>query len=466
MNLSNILINIRKEKSLAISIDFIISVSFYQVIYFNKFNSYPNKLVTLVFSIFWLIISYILGRYDQIKKINLNTIYNSLIKVIIILIVCNIIYLIINWGFSLILFILGDGNFIKLEEKNINKFFIEASLVITVFSFIIQFIINTYNLQNVASRTLLFYGDKDNFDEAISNIKYLKKDINLLKIRKNKNFESNIFDKSSGIIISDYSKVKKSNLKAIYSKKKNGFEVLSLQNWYEKELNKIPTKLIKNEYELLDRIKSFKSNYELRIKRVGDVFISLALLIITAPILMIISLLIYLEDQDPIFYQQVRTGLNGKKFKIIKFRSMTLDAEKEGIKWARRSDPRITKIGRIIRATRLDELPQLICVIQGSMSLIGPRPERPEIENKLLSEIPYYSLRNITKPGISGWAQVNYPYGASVEDTENKLSYDIYYLCNFSLFLDLIILFKTIKTVFNAFGYKPKLSNKGNKLLN
>ena len=205
-----------------------------------------------------------------------------------------------------------------------------------------------------------------------------------------------------------------------------------------------------------DRVKSFKFNYELRIKRIGDIIISLALIIITMPLLVIIAFLIYLEDQDSIFYKQVRTGLNGKKFKIIKFRSMKKDAEKEGIKWARRSDPRITKVGRIIRATRLDELPQLICVIKGSMSLIGPRPERPEIEKTLLNKIPYYDLRNIAKPGISGWAQVNYPYGASVEDTINKLSYDTYYLCNFSLFLDLIILFKTIKTVCNAAGYKPK----------
>ena len=463
MNLKKILLYIRKEKSLAISIDFIISVSFYQIIYFNKFNTYPNKLVTIVFSIFWLILSYILGRYDQIRKINLSTIYNSLIKVIIIFIVCNIIYLFINWGFSLILFILGEGNFIKIEEKDINKFFIEASLVIAIFSFIVQYIINTYNLQNGESKTLLFYGDKNDLDEAITEIEYVKKDIRLLKIRKNKNFKNNIFNESSGIIISDYDAIKKANFDIIYSQKKKGFEVLSLLNWYEKEFNKIPTKLIKNQYELLDRIKSFKSNYELRIKRIGDIIISIALLIITAPLSILISFLIYLEDQDSIFYQQVRTGLNGKKFKIIKFRSMTKDAEKEGIKWARRSDPRITKIGRIIRATRLDELPQLICVIKGSMSLIGPRPERPEIENKLLSEIPYYDLRKIAKPGISGWAQVNYPYGASVEDTVNKLSYDVYYLCNFSLLLDLIILFKTIKTVCNAIGYKPKLSNKVNK---
>ena len=462
MNISNTWINSRKNKLLAISIDFTLCVGFYQLIYFNKFNSYPNKLVTLVLSIFWLILSYILGRYDQIKKIKFNSFFYSLIKVTINFLVCNIIYLIINWGFSLILFILSDENFIQFQGKDLNNFFIEALLIITIFSFIIQFFINTLFYKKDLSRTLLFYGDKYIYDEVLLEITNLKKDIKLSWISNNDNLDSNIFDKSSAIIICDYDKIKKRNLEVIYSQKKNGFEVISLLNWYEKELYKIPTKLIKNEYELLDRVKSFKFNYELRIKRIGDIIISLALITITSPLLIIISLLIYLEDQDSIFYRQVRTGLNGKKFKIIKFRSMTKDAEKEGIKWARSSDPRITKVGRIIRATRLDELPQLICVIKGSMSLIGPRPERPEIENKLLYKIPYYDLRNIAKPGISGWAQVNYPYGASVDDTINKLSYDTYYLCNFSLFLDLIILFKTIKTVFNAAGYKPKTSIKIN----
>ena len=196
----------------------------------------------------------------------------------------------------------------------------EALLVISILSFIIQYIINTYNLQKKASRTYMFFGEKDIYDEAKSEITSLKKDIKLLKVRKNKNLETNIFDESSGIIISDYNEIKKSNLDAIYSQKKNGYEVLSLLNWYEKEFNKIPTKLIKNEYELLDRIKSFNSNYEIRIKRIGDIIISLALLIITSPLLILISLLIYLEDQDSIFYQQVRTGLNGKKnLKLLNF---------------------------------------------------------------------------------------------------------------------------------------------------
>jgi len=181
-------------------------------------------------------------------------------------------------------------------------------------------------------------------------------------------------------------------------------------------------------------------------------------LLITFPLNLIIALLIYLEDKGPIFYSQTRTGFRGKKIVIYKFRSMIINAEKSGPQWAKNRDNRITKIGRIIRATRLDELPQLLSVLQGTMSLIGPRPERPEIEQKFIEEIPYYKYRTILKPGISGWAQVNYPYGASLEDTVNKLSYDIYYINHISFLFDLLILFKTIKTVFNAKGYQPKVN--------
>ena len=134
---------------------------------------------------------------------------------------------------------------------------------------------------------------------------------------------------------------------------------------------------------------------------------------------------------------------------------MKINAEKDGIQWSHKKDQRITKVGKIIRATRLDELPQLLCVLKGSMSLIGPRPERPEIESKLLQELPYYNYRYIIKPGISGWAQVNYPYGASILDTKIKLSFDIYYIKHFSILLDILILFKTIKLVLNAKGSNP-----------
>ena len=136
---------------------------------------------------------------------------------------------------------------------------------------------------------------------------------------------------------------------------------------------------------------------------------------------------------------------------------MKIDAEKNGAQWSKHIDPRVTRIGRIIRATRIDELPQLFCVLKGTMSLIGPRPERPEIESQFLKNIPYYNYRYILRPGISGWAQVNYPYGASKFDATKKLSFDIYYISHFSIFLDLLILFKTIKLVLNAKGSKPKI---------
>ena len=138
---------------------------------------------------------------------------------------------------------------------------------------------------------------------------------------------------------------------------------------------------------------------------------------------------------------------------------MVIDAERYGVQWSSKEDKRV-KVGKIIRATRLDELPQLLSVVEGKMSLIGPRPERPEIEESLLKEIPFYKYRNVIKPGISGWAQVNYPYGASLEDTINKLSYDIYYISHVSFLLDLLILFKTIKLVFNARGSLP-IKNSG-----
>ena len=135
---------------------------------------------------------------------------------------------------------------------------------------------------------------------------------------------------------------------------------------------------------------------------------------------------------------------------------MRTDAEHQGVQWSSRSDPRITKVGSMLRITRLDELPQLWCVLTGSMSLIGPRPERPEFDEHLSQKIPYYSLRNQIRPGLSGWAQVNYSYGASVEDSANKLSFDLYYLKNFSFLLDLLILFKTMRLVFNAQGALPE----------
>ena len=162
-----------------------------------------------------------------------------------------------------------------------------------------------------------------------------------------------------------------------------------------------------------------------------------------------------LEDGGPIFYSQLRNGFEGNQFKIIKLRTMITNAEKNGAQWANSEDIRITKIGLILRKLRIDELPQLLQVLSGEMSLIGPRPERPKIDIMLRKHLPNYDLRYSIKPGISGWAQVNYPYGASIEDAKLKLSYDLYYIKNFSILLDFMIFFKTLKLVLKWKRSKP-----------
>ncbi len=179
-----------------------------------------------------------------------------------------------------------------------------------------------------------------------------------------------------------------------------------------------------------------------------DLLASLSVIIAALPILLITALFIFLEDRGPIFYRQERVGKNGRHFMVLKFRSMSIDAEHAGTpQWAATNDPRTTKVGRIIRMLRIDELPQIINVLKGDMSFVGPRPERPYFVEKLCQEVPYYNFRHSIKPGITGMAQVRYQYGASVEDALQKLQYDLYYVKNSSFFLDMLIFIDTIQVV-------------------
>ncbi len=187
-------------------------------------------------------------------------------------------------------------------------------------------------------------------------------------------------------------------------------------------------------------------------KRLSDLFLAAVLLVVTLPVLLITAILIKLESKGPVFYLQERIGEKNKPFRVIKFRSMRQDAEKNGAVWATVNDPRVTKVGEVIRRLRIDELPQLFNVLRGEMSLVGPRPERQVFIDQLVRKIPYYAIRHELKPGVTGWAQVCYPYGASELDALKKLEYDLYYLKNLSLALDLLIIFKTIKTVLGREG--------------
>ena len=182
-------------------------------------------------------------------------------------------------------------------------------------------------------------------------------------------------------------------------------------------------------------------------KRLFDVFASSVLLILTAPIIVVFAVIVKLDSRGPAFFRQTRVGLYGTSFDLIKLRSMRHDAEADGAQWATKDDPRVTRVGRLIRKTRIDELPQTWSVLKGQMSFVGPRPERPEFVCDLEDKLPYYAERHMVKPGITGWAQINYPYGASLEDSRHKLEYDLYYAKNYTPFLDLLIILQTIRVV-------------------
>ena len=227
-----------------------------------------------------------------------------------------------------------------------------------------------------------------------------------------------------------------------------GVSIYSLADFCEQVWYKIPPAYIKDDWV------TFSSGFSIlhhpvnaKLKQILDMAIAFCLLILTLPLTIIVAIAIKLDSPGSIFYSQIRTGLNGKKFRVYKFRSMRQDAEKMGLQWARKKDPRVTRSGHILRITRIDELPQLWNVIKGEMSLVGPRPERPEFDLDLRQEIPYYDLRYLVKPGITGWAQVCYPYGASVEDAYQKLAYDLYYIKNYSLGLDFVIALKTLRVI-------------------
>tara|TARA_B100000674_G_scaffold198304_1_gene161862 strand:+ start:144 stop:1496 length:1353 start_codon:yes stop_codon:yes gene_type:complete len=229
--------------------------------------------------------------------------------------------------------------------------------------------------------------------------------------------------------------------------------VLSLIRLFEQEQERFPPALLPDDvlaYDDLPWASTF--SVQAQLKRLADVMLSAVLLLITAPIVVLAALLIWLDDQGPIFYTQQRSGWLGQPFKVVKLRTMTVQPSDAPATWTTVGDQRITSVGVWLRRFRVDELPQLFNVFKGEMSLIGPRPERPELEHNLELQIPHYRKRHWMRPGLSGWAQVCAPYASNVEDSDLKLSYDLYYLRHFSCWLDLVILFRTIKTVLKAQG--------------
>lgn len=232
----------------------------------------------------------------------------------------------------------------------------------------------------------------------------------------------------------------------------SGVEVMDLANFAEKISGKIPLDAI-NESWFIEYCGHTESKSFDVIKNIIDRVVATLMIIGVFPIYLLLLPLLLIVHGRPIFFKQTRTGLNNQPFTLWKLRSMVVDAEKAGAQWAKPGDARVTTVGKFLRKSRLDELPQLINIFKGEMSLVGPRPERPEmIDSKLAPNIPYYNLRHLVKPGVTGWAQVTFRYGFSTEDSAEKLQYDLFYVKNKSIWLDIVVIIKTIKTVLTGAG--------------
>jgi sugar transferase (PEP-CTERM system associated) len=241
-------------------------------------------------------------------------------------------------------------------------------------------------------------------------------------------------------------------LRQLLDCKASGIKVYDLNTHFEKTLGQIRVDYLSASWLIFGD--GFNQGaWRTAVKRVFDIFCASLLIAVSLPIMVVAAACIKFESRGPMLYRQERVGQNGRTFSIAKFRSMRTDAEKDGKPvWAAANDNRVTRVGAIIRRLRIDELPQLVNVLRGDMSLVGPRPERPFFVEQLTQEIPFYALRHSVKPGVTGWAQVRYPYGATVEDSQEKLQFDLYYVKNHTLFLDMVVLMETVSVVLTGKG--------------
>lgn len=361
---------------------------------------------------------------------------------------------------------LSDNMKFDIPFYKMNKFFI--TLVINLFFFFLwfiltwdfwiiplffmftatQYIISIYLIKVTFKRIkITVYGSGEMKRRVLSSL-IRKKEYEFVNIDDLDRIEQFIKENRISYMILAKLHLSEKEIDTILKIRMNGVEVKSYFDYMQEETYKIDVELINNEWLLYGYgFKILHSPIHNRIKRIFDLSMAVVIGIMTLPIMLISALIVRIESPGPVIYSQARVGENNKEFMVHKFRSMRNDAEKDGAKWAMKNDPRVTKFGNIMRKTRIDELPQLWNVIKGEMSFIGPRPERMVFIKDLEKVIPYYNLRHLVKPGLTGWAQVMYPYGASVEDAERKLEYDLYYIKHHSISLDIAIMFMTLKTV-------------------
>ncbi|MEK7069914.1 MAG: sugar transferase [Patescibacteria group bacterium] len=383
-------------------------------------HSFPFFFVNLV----WIIIFYIAGLYDVEKSIYPAKIF----------------YIIKTTAFGVVIAVLMFYFIPAFGITPKTNLFIDASMV-SVFLWIWRIIYQKKITKGSKIKIFFFDNSREttSFADFISNSPQLG-----YKIIGN-------IDSADLIIVPGKEKISTDSAKILYEMVLRGKTVVDFYRFYESTAGKIPVSLISEHWFLENVLELDKRKFE-QTKRIIDAILAILFfipLVILAPL---VAIAIKINSSGPIFYRQKRVGKNGKIFEIIKFRSMTNNAERDGAKWAEKNDKRVTFVGNILRKTRIDELPQILNVLKGSLSFIGPRPERPEFISDLSEKIPHYKMRHIVKPGLSGWAQINFPYGSSVDDSMQKLQYDLYYIKNRSLVLEVIIILKTIMTVLRREG--------------
>ena len=412
----------------------------YWISHWNQ-HFYPFSFIYL----FWLLVFYIIGLYDLTLARNNFDFFITLSRALLIntIIAVTFFYFIPYFGIT--------------PKTHLFVYLVIFTLLFIIWRQIYNYFIKTPALLN----NILILGQSQETKELVNHIKNHPQ----LGYRVKK-----IVDPEEVKILSDLIKIiVKEKIQTIVTSVKpyhdgtlvrNLYHCLPLKiivsdlpAFYEKITGKIPVSSIEEIWFLENLMCGRKTFFE-GLKRVADIVIAALGGIITIVLTPLITLLIKLDSPGQIFYRQKRVGQDNKIFNIVKFRTMVQDAEKDGAQWAQKEDKRITRIGSLLRKSRIDELPQLWNLFKGDMSFVGPRPERPEFafSNDLLANIPFYQIRHTIKPGLTGWAQIKYPYGSSIEDTLQKLQYDLFYIKNRSFFLDLSILLKTIRIVLKGGG--------------
>tara|TARA_B100000989_G_scaffold278203_1_gene239769 strand:- start:16970 stop:18298 length:1329 start_codon:yes stop_codon:yes gene_type:complete len=421
-------------------IDFVI-IQFIFYIYIPNEHFFKIGVRQSFYILFWILISYIFDRYYQNKVVNdqSHLLYQFL----------NSLKSIFTFGFFFLVYNWILGNYTG------RSFLLIILLNLFIFSSSAQYLLNRFFFSKFIKSKYWAFLISKGLKRNQLNLDLLKEEkIKIIYIDDIKSINNIILD-SYGIVLGNYDNLSQEEINSLLDLKKRGIRIYKLSTWLKRFLKRYPPNLLSLKDFINVEFLLLTNSLLMRVKRLGDILLSIILLILSLPVIFISAIFIFIEDGGPIFYSQRRTGYLNSQFTIWKLRSMEVDAEKKGIRWSSKDDQRITKVGAIIRKMRIDELPQLLSVFLGDMSLIGPRPERPEIDQLLMEQIPFYSMRYLLRPGLSGWAQVNYPYGASVYDSSNKLSYDLYYITNYSFWLDILIFLRTLRLIFNARGSKP-----------